>query len=302
MQGPGAAGAGRRLSALRTSGSRRAPAPRPAPPRPSRLIHRRVLTFQPAPRSRRRFPGEVRRSRRAHSLMAFQSQKSPQENFPLTSHTPDVPLKDRKPPTSRILQGLSRRLGERTPIPTPPSHPTHPPPPAINPTPSPKPGADASRSPCGTGGHHPARGPRSPVDTKRSPLTLPWMPWCGERPLLFGTIRRRRRARERAGAGLSARGGPSAVFNAGPLPALPPASGVSPLAPRRARAALRALIRVSALLRASCSPFRPPPWRSAGRAVVGSEGGFPARAPPRGLREAGGHRASPRTPVFAAGW
>lgn len=33
-----------------------------------------------------------------------------------------------------------------------------------------------------------------------SPLTLPRMPWSGERPLLFGTVRKRR-ARERAGAG-----------------------------------------------------------------------------------------------------
>jgi hypothetical protein len=47
-------------------------------------------------------------------------------------------------------------------------------------------------------GYQPARGSRFPVGTEKSPLTLRWMPWSGERPLLFGAVRGGERGSERA--------------------------------------------------------------------------------------------------------
>lgn len=46
----------------------------------------------------------------------------------------------------------------------------------------------SSLFPSGIGQHHPARGSRFPAGTQKSPLTLPLMPWRGERPLLPGTV------------------------------------------------------------------------------------------------------------------
>lgn len=89
---------------------------------------------------------------------------------------------------------------------------------------------------------------------------------------------------------------PSAVFKGEPLPALPPPSWVSPLAPQREQEAPAG---AKPRLRSAPRSLRRPRWGLAGRSggVAGtSEGGFLERAPSPGLREcAQGRRAAAAT-------
>lgn len=228
--------------------------PRPAPvPVSSSFISSWSPTFQPPPLSKRCFPRAVSAALKVPDCLLFLNLKSNlkrifRHSFSHLHRTFLIKIKQAL--VSRVFKGLRSKLRERKSI--PPHHSTSSR--AIVLPPSPRPGAGVSRFSSRIRDHHPARTPPPSLRVERK-APLPFRGCHGSGNAPSSSARSGCGGREASGCRGSARVWRSAVFKGEPLPALPPASWVSPLAPQGAREApAGAKPRLRSPLRASCAP------------------------------------------------
>lgn len=258
--------------------------PRPAPvPVSSSFISSWSPTFQPPPLSKRCFPRAVSAALKVPDCLLFLNLKSNlkrifRHSFSHLHRTFLIKIKQAL--VSRVFKGLRSKLRERKSI--PPHHSTSSR--AIVLPPSPRPGAGVSRFSSRIRDHHPARTPPPSLRVERK-APLPFRGCHGSGNAPSSSARSGCGGRGATGCRGSARVWRSAVFKGEPLPALPPASWVSPLAPQGAREApAGAKPRLRSPLRASCAPSA-----GSGSALLGALQArrvvSPKReAPPPGLR------------------